>query len=93
MLVLFRIPRFGEIAHYTDIANGRPLDREDKLSVIRAAYAKQILAAAGVVDNVRLEAALSATRREDFLAAGPWWMLQRFQDYVTTPRRGSGLSV
>src|SRR6516165_10717876 len=62
-----------------------PMDREGELSVIRAAYAKQILAAAGVVDNVRLEAALSATRREDFLGAGPWWMLRRFQDYVTTP--------
>lgn len=60
------------------------MDREGELSVIRAAYAKQILAAAGV-DNVRLEAALSATRREDFLGAGPWWMLRRFQDYVTTP--------
>jgi protein-L-isoaspartate(D-aspartate) O-methyltransferase len=62
-----------------------PMDREGELSVIRAAYAKQILAAAGVVDNVRLEAALSATRREDFLGSGPWWMLRRFQDYVTTP--------
>jgi protein-L-isoaspartate(D-aspartate) O-methyltransferase len=62
-----------------------PMDRYGELSIIRAAYAKQILAAAGVVDNVRLEAALSATRREDFLGAGPWWMLRRFQDYVTTP--------
>lgn len=61
------------------------MDRQGELSIIRAAYAKQILAAASVVDNARLEAALSATRREDFLGAGPWWMLRRFQDYVATP--------
>jgi protein-L-isoaspartate(D-aspartate) O-methyltransferase len=61
------------------------MDRQGELSIIRAAYAKQILAAASVVDNARLEAALSATRREDFLGAGPWWMLRRFRDYVTTP--------
>src|ERR1700716_2469572 len=61
------------------------MDRQVELSIIRAAYAKQILAAAWVVDNARLEAALSATRREDFLGAGPWWILRRFRDYVTTP--------
>ena len=61
------------------------MDREGELSIIRAAYAKQILAAAWVVNNARLEAALSATRREDFLGAGPWWILRRFRDYVTTP--------
>jgi protein-L-isoaspartate(D-aspartate) O-methyltransferase len=61
------------------------MDRQSELSIIRAAYAKQTLAAAGAVDNVRLEAALGATRREDFLGAGPWRMLRRFQDYVTTP--------
>ena len=38
---------------------------------IRAAYARQILAAA-VVDNDRLAAAFSATRREDFLGLPPW---------------------
>jgi protein-L-isoaspartate(D-aspartate) O-methyltransferase len=61
------------------------MDRQGELRIIRAAYAKQILAAAGVVDNACLEAALSATRREDFLGVGPWWMLRRFRDYVTTP--------
>jgi protein-L-isoaspartate(D-aspartate) O-methyltransferase len=64
------------------------------------AYAKQTLAAAtffettvhlglsaraGIVDNLRLETALSATRREDFLGAGPWQIFRRFQEYVTTP--------
>src|SRR6195256_3059121 len=60
------------------------MDRQGELKIIRAAYARQILAAARIMDNTRLEAALSATRREDFLGAGPWWIL-RFRDYVTTP--------
>jgi protein-L-isoaspartate(D-aspartate) O-methyltransferase len=61
------------------------MDRQGELRIIRAAYAKQILAAARVVDNARLEAALSATRREDFLGAGPWWIVRWSRDYVTTP--------
>jgi protein-L-isoaspartate(D-aspartate) O-methyltransferase len=61
------------------------MDRQDELSIIRAAYAKQILAAACVVNNARLEAAFSATRREDFLGGGPWWMLRRPRGYITTP--------
>jgi protein-L-isoaspartate(D-aspartate) O-methyltransferase len=61
------------------------MDRQRELSIIRAAYAKQILAAASVVDNARLEAALGATRREDFLGAGPWWIVRLLGDYVTTP--------
>jgi protein-L-isoaspartate(D-aspartate) O-methyltransferase len=54
-------------------------------SIIRAAYAKQILAAAWIVGNARLEAALSATRREDFLGAGPWFIFRGLLGYVTTP--------
>ena len=61
------------------------MDRQTELGIIRAAYAKQILAAARVVGDARLEAALGAIRREDFLGAGPWWMLRRFQDYAMTP--------
>jgi len=61
------------------------MDRQGELSIIRAAYAKQILAAARIMDDARLEAAFSATRREDFLGPGPWWILRRFRDYVTTP--------
>jgi protein-L-isoaspartate(D-aspartate) O-methyltransferase len=61
------------------------MDRQGELKIIRAAYARQILAAARIMDNARLEAALSATRREDFLGAGPWWILRWFRDYVTTP--------
>src|SRR5258708_38821444 len=61
------------------------MDRQGELRIIRAAYAKQILAAARVVDDARLEAALSATRREDFLGAGPWLIVRWLRDYVTTP--------
>ena len=61
------------------------MDRQGELKISRAAYARQILAAARIMDNARLEAALSATRREDFLGAGPWWILRWFRDYVTTP--------
>jgi protein-L-isoaspartate(D-aspartate) O-methyltransferase len=61
------------------------MDRQRELSIIRAAYAKQILAAAVIADNARLEAALSATRREDFLGVGPWFIHRGFLEYVTTP--------
>ena len=61
------------------------LDQQNELGIIRAAYAKQILAAALVVGDVRLEAAWSATRREDFLGVGPWWILRGFRDYRATP--------
>jgi len=60
------------------------MDRQGELSIIRAAYAKQILAAARV-DNARLDAAFSATRREDFLGPGPWPILRWFREYVLTP--------
>ena len=60
------------------------MDRQGELSIIRAAYAKQILAAARV-DDARLDAAFSAIRREDFLGPGPWPILRWFRDYVPTP--------
>lgn len=61
------------------------MDRQGELSIIRAAYAKQVLAAAGVIDDARLGAAFGATRREDFIGAGPWSILRQFRRYVTTP--------
>jgi protein-L-isoaspartate(D-aspartate) O-methyltransferase len=61
------------------------MDRQAELSIIRAAYAKQILAAARVVDDARLDAALGATHREDFLGPGPWPIVRWFRNYVTTP--------
>ncbi|MFI4997127.1 MAG: protein-L-isoaspartate O-methyltransferase [Hyphomicrobiales bacterium] len=60
------------------------MDRQGELSIIRAAYAKQVLAAARVED-ARLGAAFSATRREDFLGPGPWPILRWLKDYVLTP--------
>ena len=60
------------------------MDRQTELGIIRAAYAKQILAAARVVD-ARLEAAFGAIRREDFLGPGPWSVLRWFREYVVTP--------
>lgn len=60
------------------------INRQDQLDIVRAAYARQILAAASVVD-ARLEAAFSATRREDFLGPGPWPILRWLRNYVPTP--------
>jgi protein-L-isoaspartate(D-aspartate) O-methyltransferase len=39
---------------------------ESELDIVRRAYAKQVMAAAGVEDP-RVEAAFAAVRREDFL--------------------------
>ena len=60
------------------------MDRKDELRIIRAAYARQILAAARVEDP-RLEAAFGAIPREDFLGPGPWPMLRWQGEYVQTP--------
>ena len=60
------------------------MDRQDELSIIRAAYAKQILAAGGVA-NARLRAAFGAIRREDFLGPGPWPILRWPRDYLLSP--------
>src|ERR1700737_793647 len=61
-----------------------PMDRQGELSIIRAAYAKQILPPARGA-NARLDAAFSATRLEDFLGPGPWPILRWFREYVLTP--------
>ncbi len=60
------------------------MDREAELSIIRAAYAKQVLAAASV-DDAPLAGAFGATRREDFLGPGPWQIRRWLRDYVPTP--------
>jgi protein-L-isoaspartate(D-aspartate) O-methyltransferase len=58
-----------------------------ELDIIRRAYAKQIMAAAGVAD-ARVATAFSAVKREDFLGPGPWpvprWRSPA-QPYVMTP--------
>jgi protein-L-isoaspartate(D-aspartate) O-methyltransferase len=61
------------------------MERQAELRIIRAAYAKQILAAARVTGDARLEVAFGAIRREDFLGPGPWPILRWFRDYVATP--------
>jgi protein-L-isoaspartate(D-aspartate) O-methyltransferase len=55
-----------------------------ELNVVRRAYAKQILAAAGVEDP-RLGAAFATVRREDFLGPGPWQIVRWGRGYVATP--------
>lgn len=59
------------------------MDRDAELSVIRNAYAKQIMAEAGVC-NARLENAFAGVRRENFLGPGPWEIV-RDGNYVLTP--------
>jgi protein-L-isoaspartate(D-aspartate) O-methyltransferase len=61
------------------------MDRQGELQIVRAAYAKQVLAAARITSDARLAAAFGAIRREDFLGAGPWPIMRLFRDYVTTP--------
>jgi protein-L-isoaspartate(D-aspartate) O-methyltransferase len=60
------------------------MDRQDELRIIRAAYARQILAAARV-DDPRLEGAFGTIRREDFLGPGPWPVMRWLGEYVQTP--------
>ena len=60
------------------------MDRQGELRIIRAAYARQILAAARVRDR-RLEASFAAVKREDFLGPGPWPVLRWLGQYVPTP--------
>jgi protein-L-isoaspartate(D-aspartate) O-methyltransferase len=55
-----------------------------ELEVVRRAYAKQILAAAGVEDP-RLESSYAKVRREDFLGPGPWQIVRWGRCYVETP--------
>lgn len=60
------------------------MDRETELAVVRRAFAKQVLAAAGVSDP-RLEAAYAAVRREDFLGPGPWQIFRWGMAYRQSP--------
>jgi protein-L-isoaspartate(D-aspartate) O-methyltransferase len=58
-----------------------------ELEIIRAAYAKQVLAAANV-RNERLAQAYAAIPRENFVGPGPWLVLRflhNLRDYVPTP--------
>lgn len=55
-----------------------------EMAVVRRAYAKQILAIAGVRD-ARLEAAYAQTSREHYLGPGPWQIHRWWCGYVATP--------
>jgi protein-L-isoaspartate(D-aspartate) O-methyltransferase len=59
------------------------MEAQAELRIIRAAYAKQITAAARV-DNARLVQAFAAIPREDFVGSGPW-MMRWMSAYVPTP--------
>lgn len=59
------------------------MDKEAELSVIRRAFAKQVMAAGGVSD-ARVEAAFASVKREDYLGPGPWPM-SRISGYALTP--------
>jgi protein-L-isoaspartate(D-aspartate) O-methyltransferase len=60
------------------------MDQELELRVIRGAFARQIMAIAGVGDP-RIEAAFTETRREAFLGPGPWPILRWGRGYVMAP--------
>ncbi|MCC8955249.1 methyltransferase domain-containing protein [Bradyrhizobium sp. Pear77] len=62
------------------------MDRQTtEFRIVRAAYARQILAAANVVD-ARVMEAFAAVPREDFVGPGPWLMLRGWRsDYMPTP--------
>src|SRR5438874_4505224 len=62
------------------------MDRDSELLIVRRAYAKQVMAAAGVADR-RLEGAFAAVPRETFLGRGPWQIVRWGRGYVTTPSR------
>lgn len=48
-----------------------PLD-ESALAIIRRAYARQMLAVAGIASNPELEDAFATVKREEFLGSPPW---------------------
>jgi protein-L-isoaspartate(D-aspartate) O-methyltransferase len=58
---------------------------EADLNIVRREYAKQVVATALGVADPRLEAALAAVRREDFLGPGPWMTFRLPDQYVETP--------
>jgi protein-L-isoaspartate(D-aspartate) O-methyltransferase len=60
--------------------------RRTELDIVRRAYAKQIMAAAGIPDR-RVEAAFAAVPREDFLGPGPWPIVRWGRGYLPTPSR------
>lgn len=58
---------------------------EADLLIVRRAYAKQVVALALGVADPRLESALAAVRREDYLGPGPWMTFRPPDQYAETP--------
>src|SRR5260370_39041982 len=75
-------------ARHSSAGSGR-MDRESELAIVRRAYAKHVMAAAGVADR-RVEAAFAAVRREHFLGPGPWPILRWGRGYEPSPSRDPG---
>jgi len=59
------------------------VNREHEISIVRRAYAKQVLASVKVNDT-RVEAAFATIERETYLGPGPWPIL-RSSGYIPTP--------
>lgn len=67
------------------------MNRKERLEIIRQAYAKRVMAVAGLADR-RVEAAFEGVPREAFLNRGPWQVVRwnavtNRSDYVQTPSR------
>src|SRR5437763_13969305 len=62
------------------------MERETELDIIRRAYARQVMAAAGVADR-RVERAFSTVHREGYLGRGPWPILRWGRGYMASPSR------
>lgn len=65
------------------------MDRKARVAIVRRAYARRVMFAAGITDP-RVEAAFAAVPREAFLPPGPWqivrWsFISNSRGYVTTP--------
>ena len=57
---------------------------QGEFEIVRQAFAKQVMAAAGA-DHAGVEAGFAAVRREEFLGPGPWRILRWGRGYVPTP--------
>jgi protein-L-isoaspartate O-methyltransferase len=68
------------------------MDRETRLDIIRRAYAKRVLAAAGVSDR-RVESVFASVKREDFLGPGPWLILRWGRGYEKSPAVTRSISM
>ncbi|NPT56890.1 protein-L-isoaspartate O-methyltransferase family protein [Paraburkholderia elongata] len=59
------------------------MDRQQKLAIVRRAFARQLMASAGIA-NPAVEAAFAAVERERYLGPGPWPILRSI-GYIPTP--------